>query len=108
MFNPTEDLKVPDHMVRNMMSLIKLKCSIFGCGKIVPYNIFYTHIEGCSLNPDMKVKCEYCKKTYKKIDEFSHMDQCTVSLLKFIKLVTKEHFAKDSTITKGFGSITFA
>ena len=63
-------------MSRNMMSLIKLKCSLDGCGKIVPYNIFHTHIEGCSFNPDMKVTCLYCFVKYKKAAEMCHVGWC--------------------------------
>ena len=53
-FNPSEDMKPPTPFMRDALSLIKLKCSLFGCAQIVMYDNFAAHIAECSFNRNMK------------------------------------------------------
>jgi len=95
-FNPTEDMNPPSIFMRNAMSKIKLKCSLFGCTHVVKYDNFTAHIAECSFNPDMEVKCNHCRQLYKKQKEKEHVVRCTPMMEKTVY----DHFDNHSPISK--------
>jgi len=94
-FDPSKDIKAPGLFQQNQLNLIKLKCEFESCGKIVPYNIFETHKNGCLFNPYSYTRCEHCKKDFKQIDTKKHQNDCIDYLRNALK---KSPIIKDGTI----------
>jgi len=95
-FNPSEDMKPPTIFMRNVLSLINLKCSLCGCAQIAKYDNFAAHIAECAFNPDMEVECKHCNQLYKGREEKEHIVSCDP----FMKQTVDDHFENHSPIAK--------
>ena len=59
-----------------MLYDIRLKCPFKNCPSILTYDGFASHQTACEHDPNKMVKCPYCTKKYKKIEETKHRVDC--------------------------------
>ena len=89
-------MQPPSIFMRNVLSVIQLKCPLPGCAQIVTYDNFDKHISEWSFNTEMDVKCQKCNQLYKKREEQEHFLSCNPVM----KEIVCDHFANHSPITK--------